>query len=109
MRWERGTVFQNKATDQLIRALSEVPEVFAFLAQRNGVVVATPSVPAPAAPARFLHFRLPEARKSTRKSTRAVRDKIEPFVARTRPRVMGASTLRGAAVEMPRVSARDLR
>lgn len=109
VRWERGTVFQNKATDQLIRTISEVPEAFAFLAQRNGVAVAAVATPAPAAPAKFLHFRLPRGRVATRQSVLPVRDRIEPFVARTRPAIIGAPTLKGAAVEMPRVSVGDMR
>jgi len=37
VRWERGTVFQNKATDTLLRVLREFPEVVGFLAAQNGV------------------------------------------------------------------------
>lgn len=31
VRWERGTTFQNKATDTLLRALRDVPELAAYL------------------------------------------------------------------------------
>jgi len=37
VRWERGTVFQNRATDALLRVLREFPEAAAFLAERGGV------------------------------------------------------------------------
>ena len=37
VRWERGTVFQNGSTDELLRVLEAVPEAVAFLASRNGV------------------------------------------------------------------------
>lgn len=39
VRWERGTVFQNAATDNLIRVLADVPEAAVFLARRQGVVL----------------------------------------------------------------------
>jgi len=37
VRWERGTVFQNSATDNLLRILDAIPEAVAFLAERQGV------------------------------------------------------------------------
>jgi len=37
VRWERGTVFQNSATDNLLRVLDAVPEALAFLAKRQEV------------------------------------------------------------------------
>ena len=37
VRWERGTVFQNRATDRLLRVLAAVPAAFEFLAQESGV------------------------------------------------------------------------
>lgn len=40
VRWEKGTVFQNKATDALLRVVSEYPEVARFLAARHGVELA---------------------------------------------------------------------
>jgi HTH-type transcriptional regulator/antitoxin MqsA len=40
VRWEKGTVFQNRATDSLIRLVAEVPGVAAHLAQRHGVEIA---------------------------------------------------------------------
>ena len=39
VRWERGTVFQNSATDNLLRLLNSVPEAVAFLAERQGVAL----------------------------------------------------------------------
>ena len=37
VRWERGTVFQNRATDTLLRVIREFPEAARFLAERSGV------------------------------------------------------------------------
>lgn len=37
VRWERGTVFQNQATDALLRVIRDVPAAAGFLAERNGV------------------------------------------------------------------------
>lgn len=37
VRWEKGTVFQNKATDQLLRLLQEVEGAAEFLARESGV------------------------------------------------------------------------
>lgn len=45
VRWERGTVFQNQATDKLLRVLSEVPEVYTYLSKVVGVDVAAPPQP----------------------------------------------------------------
>ena len=39
VRWERGTVFQNSATDNLLRVLRHCPQAIHFLAQRSGVAV----------------------------------------------------------------------
>ncbi len=39
VRWERGTVFQNKATDTLLRVLRALPDTALFLAERNGIVL----------------------------------------------------------------------
>lgn len=36
-RWERGTVFQNRATDTLLRLIANVPGTAAFLATLHGV------------------------------------------------------------------------
>src|SRR5688572_5303906 len=44
VRWERGTVFQNRATDTLLRVLRSVPEAVNFLGNLNGVECA-PRVP----------------------------------------------------------------
>ena len=33
VRWEKGTVFQNRATDSLLRVVAEFPEVARFLAE----------------------------------------------------------------------------
>jgi HTH-type transcriptional regulator / antitoxin MqsA len=37
VRWEGGTVFQNRATDSLLRLIADVPDVVPYLARRNGV------------------------------------------------------------------------
>ncbi len=37
VRWERGTVFQNRSTDQLLRVIAAVPEAFRFLAVSSGL------------------------------------------------------------------------
>jgi HTH-type transcriptional regulator/antitoxin MqsA len=39
VRWERGTVFQNGATDSLLRVVGKVPQAVHFLAQLRGVGV----------------------------------------------------------------------
>lgn len=39
VRWEKGSVFQNKATDALLRVVGRFPEVAAFLAQRHDVEI----------------------------------------------------------------------
>lgn len=46
VRWEAGTIFQNHATDNLLRVMSRFPEAAAYLAERHGVrlpVEETPS------------------------------------------------------------------
>lgn len=45
IRWEHGTVFQNRATDQLMRVMRDVPAVYAYLAAQIGVVPAVGSEP----------------------------------------------------------------
>jgi putative zinc finger/helix-turn-helix YgiT family protein len=40
VRWERGTVFQNRSTDQLLRVIGAVPDAFRFLAVASGVAAA---------------------------------------------------------------------
>jgi HTH-type transcriptional regulator / antitoxin MqsA len=42
VRWERGTVFQNRTTDELLRIITQFPEVCAYLARKNGVAVQIP-------------------------------------------------------------------
>jgi HTH-type transcriptional regulator / antitoxin MqsA len=37
VRWERGTVFQSRAIDELLRIIDRFPEVASYLAQRHGV------------------------------------------------------------------------
>jgi HTH-type transcriptional regulator / antitoxin MqsA len=39
VRWEKGTVFQNQATDALLRAIREVDGVAEFLSERTGVAL----------------------------------------------------------------------
>jgi len=41
VRWERGTVFQNSSTDQLLRVIRDVPQAFDYLKALRGVAVAT--------------------------------------------------------------------
>jgi hypothetical protein len=43
VRWEKGTVFQNRSTDSLLRVVAEFPEVARFLAGLHGVVLPDPS------------------------------------------------------------------
>jgi HTH-type transcriptional regulator/antitoxin MqsA len=42
VRWEKGTVFQNQATDGLLRAVRDVPGVAEYLGLRAGIRVAAP-------------------------------------------------------------------
>jgi HTH-type transcriptional regulator/antitoxin MqsA len=42
VRWERGTVFQNHATDALLRVIRAFPDAAGFLAERHGVELGTP-------------------------------------------------------------------
>jgi transcriptional regulator with XRE-family HTH domain len=57
VRWEKGTVFQNRATDTLLRALRDVPGVAEYLGARTGVSVPMP-VPPSGVPSEILHFDL---------------------------------------------------
>lgn len=43
VRWERGTVFQNQATDALLRTLRDVTGVAEFLSARTGIPVPMPT------------------------------------------------------------------
>lgn len=47
VRWEKGSVFQNKATDALLRVVGRFPEVAGFLADLNAVELRAPSPPSP--------------------------------------------------------------
>jgi HTH-type transcriptional regulator/antitoxin MqsA len=38
VRWERGTVFQNRATDELLRIIEAVPSAYEHLATRRGLL-----------------------------------------------------------------------
>lgn len=59
VRWERGTVFQNRATDELLRMIEAVPAAFDFLARRHDVrisatrVAVAPEVDRPEPTVRF--------------------------------------------------------
>lgn len=44
VRWERGTVFQNSATDALLRLVRDVPEAAAYLATSSGVRLRRPAM-----------------------------------------------------------------
>jgi HTH-type transcriptional regulator/antitoxin MqsA len=47
VRWEKGTVFQNRATDSLLRVLNAFPEIAPFLAHLRGEDLAEePRMPA---------------------------------------------------------------
>lgn len=37
VRWEKGTVFQNRSTDSLLRVVAAIPDSARFLAQLHGV------------------------------------------------------------------------
>ena len=39
VRWEKGTVFQNRSTDSLLRVIDALPESARFLAQLHGVTL----------------------------------------------------------------------
>ena len=39
VRWERGSVFQNRATDSLLRIIRAFPAASQFLAERHGVAL----------------------------------------------------------------------
>jgi len=54
-RWERGTVFQNRSTDILLRVVDRFPEVIRFLAGRHGVLIPGGS-PEPASPRGLVGF-----------------------------------------------------
>ncbi len=43
VRWEKGTVFQNKATDSLLRVVERFPEVVRFLGDLHGVALPGPA------------------------------------------------------------------
>ena len=43
VRWEKGTVFQNKATDSLLRVVERFPEVVCFLGDLHGVALPGPA------------------------------------------------------------------
>ena len=43
VRWERGTVFQNAATDKLLRLVRDVPGAAEYLATQHGVRLRRPS------------------------------------------------------------------
>lgn len=51
VRWEKGTVFQNKATDSLLRVLDRFPEVARFLGDLHGVDIPSPARAAARRPA----------------------------------------------------------
>ena len=43
VRWEKGTVFQNKATDSLLRVVERFPEAVRFLGDLHGVALPGPA------------------------------------------------------------------
>jgi HTH-type transcriptional regulator/antitoxin MqsA len=43
LRWEKGTVFQNRSTDSLLRVIDAVPDSAQFLARLKGMTLPDPS------------------------------------------------------------------
>jgi HTH-type transcriptional regulator/antitoxin MqsA len=41
VRWERGTVFQSRTADELLRIISSIPAAFGYLARKNGIDTVT--------------------------------------------------------------------
>lgn len=72
VRWERGTVFQNPATDTLIRVIRDVPAAVHYLAQQRGVAVTpfsrtwhlTSSIPQSSPVPNLHYFAADEARET---------------------------------------------
>lgn len=58
-RWERGTVFQNRSTDALLRVLQCIPDAVEFLAQRHGVKLPEELAPMAVREGTVFHYRLP--------------------------------------------------
>lgn len=54
VRWERGTVFQNQATDALLRVIRDVPEAAMYLAQSRGIAIRRQDVAAEVLPVSIL-------------------------------------------------------
>lgn len=54
VRWERGTVFQSRAIDSLLRVVGQIPEASALLARRNQVILARTTMAAATSATPFL-------------------------------------------------------
>lgn len=63
VRWERGTVFQNRATDELLRVIENVPAAYEFLATRRGLLAPAFGDPAVSADSHERHVRYVAKRK----------------------------------------------
>jgi len=97
VRWERGTVFQNPATDQLLRVIREVPQAFAYLAKKNGVE-AEP-VSASASPTAKREFAMPPSER-----------KVLPFKAFAKiPKQQHRVLLTNQEVTLPEIPIKELR
>lgn len=57
VRWERGTVFQNSSTDQLLRVLIAVPKAFEFQASQRGLTLIAGAAARPKAPCKVLSWK----------------------------------------------------
>jgi HTH-type transcriptional regulator / antitoxin MqsA len=75
VRWERGTVFQSRSTDVLLRLIHDLPSVFEHLALRHGIERARCEQAKPQQVWRYVDH----GSESKTKSRRVV---VVPFVAR---------------------------
>lgn len=73
VRWERGTVFQNKATDQLLRLIDAVPAAFEFLAREQGARLGVDACAVPQAPTLTVRVAIPTPAKTEPKFERVAR------------------------------------
>lgn len=78
VRWERGTVFQNRATDELLRLIESVPAAYEFLATRRGLLAPAFGDPAVAQASHERHVRYVARRK-----------RVLPEIAGTGKQVVG--------------------
>jgi len=76
VRWERGTVCQSRAIDQLLRIADAVPGAFEFLARRAGIAIAESAAPRVEGTCSILPFPTPLATKTFPLDERPVMPKI---------------------------------